>query len=162
MTGALLLQCRVHGTPAPQGSKRHVGKGIMVESSKKVKPWREAVKTAALDATHLGSARIGSSTLHAHTGTEEGAVDVSLVFVLDRPKGHYRTGRNAHLLRDGAPTVPTVKPDLDKLVRSTLDAIKDAGVYRDDSQVVSITTTKVYASPLNGIPGATIIVRSIP
>ena len=30
----------VLGLPAPQGSKRHVGEGRMVESSKRVKPWR--------------------------------------------------------------------------------------------------------------------------
>jgi Holliday junction resolvase RusA-like endonuclease len=38
----------VHGNPAPQGSKRHVGGGVMVEMSKAVKPWREAIKHAAL------------------------------------------------------------------------------------------------------------------
>ena len=43
------LTITVHGTPAPQGSKRHVGNGVMVESSKKVKPWRQDVKHAALE-----------------------------------------------------------------------------------------------------------------
>lgn len=33
----------VFGLPAPQGSKRHVGEGRMVESSKRVKPWRRQV-----------------------------------------------------------------------------------------------------------------------
>ncbi len=37
----------VYGEPAPQGSKRFVGvragRGVMVESSKKVKPWRQDV-----------------------------------------------------------------------------------------------------------------------
>ena len=49
----------VHGLPAPQGSKRHVGKGVMVESSKYVKPWREAVKaeTAELFEPHERSER---------------------------------------------------------------------------------------------------------
>ena len=32
---------------APQGSKRHVGRGIMIESSKRVKPWRDAVRIEA-------------------------------------------------------------------------------------------------------------------
>ena len=36
----------VLGEPAPQGSKRHVGHGILLEQSKKVKPWREAIKYA--------------------------------------------------------------------------------------------------------------------
>ena len=29
--------------PAPQGSKRHVGGGRLIEASKRVKPWRQAV-----------------------------------------------------------------------------------------------------------------------
>jgi Holliday junction resolvase RusA-like endonuclease len=34
--------------PAPQGSKRHVGKGVMVESCKNVKPWRLLVSKTAI------------------------------------------------------------------------------------------------------------------
>lgn len=128
----------VHDTPAPQGSKRgfvnrHTGRVNMVESSKRVAPWREAVKTAALTET----ARTGTTTL-------TGPVVVSIVFTMPRTKGHYRTGRNAHLLRDGAPTAPAGKPDLDKLTRSTLDALTAAAVYRDDSQVVELVAAKAY------------------
>ena len=39
----------VFGLPAPQGSKRHVGEGRMVESSKRVKPWRRQVAAAYRD-----------------------------------------------------------------------------------------------------------------
>jgi hypothetical protein len=39
----------VYELPAPQGSKRHVGNGRMIESSTKVKPWRQAVIAAAKD-----------------------------------------------------------------------------------------------------------------
>ena len=48
------MRITVHGTPAPQGSKRHVGNGVMVESSAKVKPWREAVKWAARQSMDVG------------------------------------------------------------------------------------------------------------
>lgn len=40
----------VYGEPAPQGSKRHVGGGRMIESSAKVKPWRQDVVAAAREA----------------------------------------------------------------------------------------------------------------
>ena len=40
---------RINGLPAPQGSKRHVGGGIMVESSKRAKPWRQDVMHQARD-----------------------------------------------------------------------------------------------------------------
>ena len=39
----------VLGLPAPQGSKTHIGNGRMVESSKRVKPWRRQVAAAYVD-----------------------------------------------------------------------------------------------------------------
>lgn len=145
-----VLEIRVYGTPAPQGSKRHVGNGVMVESSAKVKPWREAVKAAALDLLP-GQA-------------ETGPVGVTVTFFLARPKGHWlpaNSRRDVPALRPDAPRWPSTKPDLDKLIRSTLDAIKDAGVYADDSQVVNITASKIYAGQITGPPGAIVIVRSM-
>ncbi len=146
----MTLVVKVFGTPAPQGSKRHVGRGVMVESSKAVKPWREAVKYAAL-------------VLYADAKTppgewmRTGPVLVDVTFTLTRPRSHYHTGRNAQLLRDGAPVYPAGKPDLDKLLRSTMDALGDAGVFRDDAQVCAVTACKVYGD----VAGAHIRVRDI-
>ena len=42
-----MIEIVVYGQPAPQGSKRLVGK-VMLESSKKVQPWRQDVKQAVL------------------------------------------------------------------------------------------------------------------
>lgn len=139
----LALVARVHGIPAPQGSKRHVGGGRMIESSKKVGPWREAVKAAVLTATGR------------RPTTVDGPVRVGITFILPRPKGHYGTGRNAGRVRTSAPAEPTTKPDLDKLLRSTLDALTDVGAIRDDAQVVRIEAAKVYSWPEEP-PGATI------
>lgn len=119
----------VPGRPAPQGSKRLLGRGVMVESSKAVAPWRADVRDA----------------VHGHERFD-GPVFVHLEFVLPRPKSHYRTGRNAHLLRETAPPCPAGKPDLDKLVRAVLDAVGSAGAWRDDSQVVRLQTTKRYTT----------------
>lgn len=38
---------------------------------------------------------------------------------------------------------PTVRPDIDKLLRAVLDALTGVA-YADDSQVVSVTSTKAY------------------
>lgn len=134
-----VLQVVVRGTPAPQGSKRHVGRGIMVESSKHVKPWRDAVRTDAVNAAELDFERVGMFPLDC-------PLIVDMVFTALRPKSHYRTGRNAHLLRDDAPARPMGAPDLSKLARSTEDALTDAGVWRDDSRVVEYgRLAKVYA-----------------
>lgn len=131
---------RVYGTPAPQGSKRHVGHGVMVESSKKVRPWRAAVTAEA-----------------AQHEPVHGPVYIKVEFYLPRPRGHYRTGRNAHLLRASAPPHHAVKPDLDKLVRSTLDALTDAGLIDDDARVYSLTARKRYADDAER-PGALITI----
>lgn len=129
----------VSGIPAPQGSKRHVGHGILIESSKAVKPWREAVTWAAVE--HMNGKVRPVIT---------GPVEICITFYLPRPT----TGK----ARKRAS--PCVKPDLDKLVRSTFDALKTAGLYEDDSRVVRLTTEKLYldAGSTCG-PGARIMYR---
>lgn len=124
----------VAGTPAAQGSKKHVGGGVMVESSKKVTPWRQDVTAAAIAAIDA----------HEHFQTFTGPVRVHADYVFARPKHHYRTGRNAHLLRDNAPEFVGTKPDIEKVVRSTHDALTIAGIWRDDCLVAILHTTKTY------------------
>jgi crossover junction endodeoxyribonuclease RusA len=133
-----MIEIDVNGTPAPQGSKRHVGGGRMVESSKKVKPWRSAISTEAAN----------------HTFDPWPYVGVFVIFRLKRPKSHYRTGRFADQLRADAPLYPAKYPDLDKLCRSTLDGLKAGGAFGDDAQVVTLEAAKLYAD--NGQPGARI------
>jgi crossover junction endodeoxyribonuclease RusA len=129
------VRLRVNGPPAPQGSKRHVGRGVVIEMSAAVGPWREAVRSEVQRAGIMFGARRPLS--------------VTILFSLPRPRGHFRTGRNAGVLRDGAPVFPAGRPDLDKLVRSTLDGLAMGGAYADDSQVVSLRARKVYA---DGVP----------
>lgn len=121
----------VHGHPAPQGSKRHVGRGVMVEASKRVTPWREAVVGEVLRRQLNG------------TGIDE-AVVARLDFWFARPKSHY--GKNG--LRPAAPAYPNVRSvgDIDKLVRSTFDGLVQASLLADDSHVVDLHTRKRYAS----------------
>ncbi|MGW0495080.1 RusA family crossover junction endodeoxyribonuclease [Streptomyces sp. NPDC003007] len=129
------ISLTVYGLPAPQGSKRHVGNGVMIESSKKVKPWRQDVKQAALDAV----------TGLTDWTPLDGPLVASMVFTFARPKGHYRTGRNAHLLRDSAPARPAVTPDLSKILRATEDALTGV-VWADDARVVGYARLgKFYA-----------------
>jgi len=148
----------VEGIPGPQGSKHarpiYTGRGAArqftgrvatVESSKKVKPWRAAVKAAAELATVVP---IG------------GPVELSVTFFLPRPAGHLGTGRNAGTVRASAPTYPAAKPDLDKLLRSTCDAITESGAWSDDAAVVNVMAAKRYAAP--GMkPGAMVTIRPV-
>jgi Holliday junction resolvase RusA-like endonuclease len=143
---------RVLGRPAPQGSKRafvirggpRKGQAAVIESSHdRVKSWRQAV----LDEARAVAGRCGMRAL-------DGPLIVSMIFYLPRPKGHYRTGKNAHLLRDSAPAYPAGKPDTGKLARSTEDALTDAVIWRDDAQIVDSNLAKRYA---DGIPPGVVI-----
>lgn len=134
-----------HGLPAAQGSKRHVGNGVMIESSKAVKPWRQDVVTAALEAIGKWEAEAGC-LWEPFTGP----VVLKVTFFFARPKSHYRTGRHSHELKPNAPTYVAKSPDLDKCVRSSADALTTAGTWRDDALLCRLVTTKVFATT----PGA--------
>lgn len=113
----------VLGRPAPQGSKRYLGRGVVVESAAKtLAPWRADIREAVL-------ATWGQRPPLA------GPLHVELDFVLPRPASAPKRS-----------TPPAVRrPDLDKLVRAVLDALGSAGVWRDDSQVVELHATKRLA-----------------
>jgi Holliday junction resolvase RusA-like endonuclease len=138
-----VITIEVRGLPAPQGSKRHVGRGIMVESSRAVGPWREAVRAETYKAISDGGL--------------QGAVHVDITFYLTRPRGHYGTGRNAERLRDSAPAWPSGRPDVDKLARSVLDGLTAGGAWRDDAQVAVLIARKIYGWQ----PGCRIEIREL-
>lgn len=138
------VRLRVYGTPGPQGSKRHVGGGRMVESSKKVGPWREAVTTAAQLA--------GVAGLRL-----DGPLCVAVEFVFRRPQSHYTP---KGLLRSTAPCWVTTTPDVDKCLRSTLDGLVQAGVIVDDKLVASGRQHKRYAAE-HETPGAIVEITAL-
>jgi Holliday junction resolvase RusA-like endonuclease len=119
-----MIEFTVYGLPAPQGSKRYVGNGRMIESSKKVAPWREAVKWAAREA--MAAAGIASPL--------DAPLVASMTFTMPRPKSAPKSRRHADR-----------KPDLSKLIRSTEDALTDAGLIADDARIVMFDrAAKVY------------------
>lgn len=150
-----MIEITVYGLPAPQGSKRgfvnrHTGRVAMVESSKNVKPWREAVKCAALEALESRELSIGA---HCN-GAMIGAVRVEMIFTLPKPKSAPKSRQ----------TFPDRKPDLSKLIRSTEDALTDAGVWEDDARVVEVIAAKRYPSEGTDalhMPGAIIRIAAI-
>ena len=133
------LVVTVRGTPAPQGSKRHVGGGRMVEQSPHLAPWRALVTQAAVNV--LLGRQIGGQ---AWAPDAHAPLALGVTFTVARPASHWRTGKHSHLLRPTAPEHPTSRPDLDKLIRSTMDALKDAGAMTDDARVISVSAQKAY------------------
>lgn len=119
----------VIGHPRPQGSKRAMlhkssGRAIMVESSE-VRPWRDSVKDAAKHSCHTG-------------GPLDCAVAVFVTFRFYRPKSLKKTVLYPCNRSTG---------DLSKLMRSTEDALVDAGLLRDDSLIVTARLHKRFTDP---------------
>ena len=115
---------------APQGSKRHLGNGIMVEACKRVKPYRSDLQGISAEVVPVNWDMGLNFALH---------VD----FHFRRPKSHL-TSKGA--LTKNAPLFPTGRQigDTDKLLRSTCDAMTGI-VWYDDSQVVDISAKKRFA-----------------
>lgn len=131
------LTVAVDGRPAPQGSKKSGQHGQMRESSPYLPAWRAAVKRAVYEAYRdLGVPREVLPLLR-------GPVAIVVVFRLDPTRRV-----------DAA-------PDLDKLQRSTWDALTAARVWEDDGRVVAVTASKRHAR--EGEPtGADITVLAVP
>lgn len=109
---------RVYGEPVPQGSLKVIHGRVMHINGKKLREWRGKIQAAAL--------QNGQSIL-------DGPVTVNCVFYVRRPK---TVTRNE----------PSVRPDLDKLIRAVLDALTGVA-FVDDSQVVEIHASKHYGEP---------------
>lgn len=130
-----IFSCFVRGIPAPQGSKtpgvRNDGAPFLRDANPtSLQGWRTAV---------------GFVLQNEWGGPPwEGGVITELNFSLLRPRSVSEKRR----------PYPTVKPDLDKLVRAVLDALTGICI-KDDAQVVEIHTTKEYAAE----PGVSIILQ---
>lgn len=110
----------VAGKPEPQGSMSaysKAGRVIVTSANPKLKQWRQQIAAAA--------------ERHARVMLN-GPVEVDLLFYLPRPKSAPKSR-----------TVPTVRPDADKLARAVLDAL--TGIcFTDDSQVTCLYVAKKY------------------
>jgi Holliday junction resolvase RusA-like endonuclease len=133
----------VRGIPRPQGSMRVFPNGG-ASYPPAVWDWRRQVQQTVAD--ERGDERL------------ESAVEVRLGFDLPRPAMHYGTGRNAGTVKTSSPPHPTTAPDIDKLTRCVLDACTDAGLWRDDSQVVYLQSAKRYT---DAVPGVKIVINTL-
>lgn len=147
----------VVGMPAPQGSKVPMGRNkegriLMREASKAVAPWREAVERAAL---RVVSPNEDGSLLYPGFPLS-GPLVAEMVFTMPKPAAAPKRRR----------TWPaTARNDLSKLIRSTEDALKTAGVIKDDGLIVEyLRAAKVFPgedSQSLAVPGAVIRVWSV-
>lgn len=134
MTGLVFFT--VYGHAAPAGSKRVLpaggrrgGRPIVVDDSRRSRPWKQEVAAEAAGAMEGGELMTGP-------------LGLELAFYLRRPAGHF----GARGVRPSAPAWPIVRPDLLKLARAIEDALSGI-VYRDDAQIVHELIVKRYGDP---------------
>ena len=128
--------------PAHRALRNLLRGGRMVESSRHVKPWRDMVSAVAFQSMVRSTPSEGRSALQ-------------FTFYFQRPKSHYRTGKNSHLLRAGAPHRPTTRSvgDTDKLLRDCaipLSVTSGGSCIVDDSSVVWIYGQKDWTDDKAG------------
>jgi Holliday junction resolvase RusA-like endonuclease len=131
---------RPKGSSIPRVSKK-TGKAHWSPASPKEYDWRSKVSSCA---------SVAMEGMEPFTGP----ASVLLAFYAQRPK--------SHLSAKGKPTkkwqpAPIGAPDIDKLARSILDALKGI-VFRDDGQVVRATIEKRYCDEKNPHVGVRVAV----
>lgn len=126
-----MISFTVYGNAKPQGNKRHVGNGAMVELPG-LKEWRQMTAAAAID--EIGAER----------ELLQGPLAMRLTFYEPRPLSHY--GKKG--LKASAPPFPhkTRTGDGDKLTRAIFDALARV-LYHNDKQIVDHHTRKLYGEP---------------
>ena len=124
----------VTGDPASQGSHAIMHGRIVQVNSSKHKAWRKAIVQEAI------------ATLPDDWQPIDEPCELIVNFYLPKPKTVNRQ-------------LPSVSPDLDKLIRAVGDSLTDSGVVTDDSRIVRISARKLYAEGIQ--PGATIQVKTL-
>lgn len=138
------ITLRIPGHPAPKGSLvcRRDPHHRLREDNPKTKPWRDKIADAVRR----------KWPTQQHAGPQQ-PLGVEVTFSVDRPAGHYGTGRNARTVKPSAPAFPSMlsrlacgcSGDTDKLLRLVLDAFQDTDVLPDDVQIVDVVGRKRYA-----------------
>lgn len=122
-----MIAFTVIGTPVTQGSLRafvipKTGRAVIANDSSKTKPWRSLISSAAYEARPEDWV------------TLTGGVWVSLAFSVAKPRSIPKSV--LYPAKRGL--------DIDKAARAVLDALTDAGLWVDDSQVIDLHARKGY------------------
>lgn len=119
------IAVRVHGRPAPKGSRIHgmtkTGNSFTRPASRYEKPWTEEIR------------RVTQVVMRHHDQPDK-PYGIRLTFYLRKPLKNRRE----------MPWWPT-QHDLDKLARCVVDGLVQGGALADDRHVIALTTTKEQA-----------------
>lgn len=145
------LTISAFGRPAPQGSHDLGGAGQVLDSSPYLKSWRQQVRIATMRAYAAAGIR----------GDQLPLFPTGVPVVIERMTFYLLPEQCRALGTDE----PIGKPDIDKLLRSTLDALGGAAnpkhharLFADDSQVIKIRELEKARIITAGKSGVFIIV----
>lgn len=139
-----VIEFFVAGDPVAKGSakaffNRKTGRAMVVQTNaEKQKPWASMI-------SYIAQQR-GLQPYYS-------GIVITLAFKLRRPRFHFKGDGS---LSSRAELYHSKRPDLDKLVRTVLDALTGLA-WLDDSQVCQIEATKQYAA----VPGVAITIREV-
>lgn len=134
------LEFFVPGNPVAQPRPRAVrrGKSVGVYNPGTADRWKQAIAWCAVQAVRSSWDPIKP-------------VSLVLIFTFSRPAKPHADWPEHH----------AQKPDLDNLTKAAMDALTDAGVWRDDALVCQCTALKRWAEP-GFEPGLTVGIKTFP
>lgn len=155
------LEFTVLGNPAPKGSMRAAGNRVIPggspQNAANLRSWESAVREGARSALMVNTPSTISSSAIMFMGVP---IRFTATFRMVRLMSHFaKKGEDAGRVLPSAPKYPVGRPDMDKLLRTTLDALTKL-VFDDDSRVAETLMRKVYAAP--GKEGAWILIEELP
>ena len=112
-----MITFRVNGIPIPQGSMKVINGRVLHSQGSALAGWRSLIGWEA---------RAAGASPHSLP------TKITITFTMPRPKTVKRA-------------LPSVAPDLDKLIRAVLDGLTGVA-YEDDGQVVQIHAQKLYGA----------------
>jgi Holliday junction resolvase RusA-like endonuclease len=124
-----MINLTILGEPKAQKRHRHVKMGNFVRQ----------YDPSASDKTDF------LSIVQSNAPKEPFAVPlaVAIRFYFTRPKSHFRTGKNSHVMKNTAPLWHTSRPDVDNMAKFLMDSLNKI-YWKDDSYIADCWVIKQY------------------
>ena len=127
------FDCEVFGLPIPQGSMCRAGLSLRYSNHKELIDWRHNVMKELISSK-------------PDDWDSDAAVELTATFIFPRPAGHWGKGKNQGKLNGSAPWFKLTRPDLDKCLRAVGDSMEQAGIVKNDAQIVALAADKRFAT----------------
>lgn len=137
-----------HPEPQPRVKATRCGGFVRVYTPDTADAWKAAVRAEARNAPWRFPKGV--------------PVSLRIAFVLARPQAHFRRRKGIPELRDDAPEVVAIKPDVDNLTKAVMDAMSEdakralgphgwRGLWDDDCQVAHLEAVKIYGADCGAV-----------